>query len=143
MRLWAMAAATAALALAACGQPKNDKAAAPAEPAVTAPAPSTAALPAKVGECVETALTDKGPRLEGMPESGTSATYANGLAQVDYDVIPGIDHSTLGDKVKLCLVSLPTDCPPGDDRGKIYKATNLRTGESWTAPDSQHACGGA
>jgi hypothetical protein len=48
-----------------------------------------------------------------------------------------------GDKVKLCLVSLPEDCPPGDDRGKIYRATNLRTGESWEAPDSQHSCGGA
>ena len=39
--------------------------------------------------------------------------------------------------------SVPENCPPGDDRGKIYKATNLRTNESWEAPDSQHSCGGA
>ena len=26
---------------------------------------------------------------------------------------------------------------------KVYRATNLRTGESWEAPDSQHSCGGA
>jgi hypothetical protein len=40
-------------------------------------------------------------------------------------------------------VELPTDCPPGDDRGKVYKTTNKRTGESWTQADAEHMCGGA
>jgi hypothetical protein len=49
----------------------------------------------------------------------------------------------LGDSVKLCLIFIPEDCPPGDDRGRFYRATNLRNGESWELPDSQHMCGGA
>ena len=24
----------------------------------------------------------------------------------------------------MCLVSIPEDCPPGDDRGRIYTTTN-------------------
>jgi len=43
----------------------------------------------------------------------------------------------------LCLVSIPAGCPRGDVRGRIYRATNLRTGETWQAPDSEHSCGGA
>ena len=31
----------------------------------------------------------------------------------------------------------------GDQRGRIYQARNLRTGGTWTLPDSQHSCGGA
>jgi len=48
-----------------------------------------------------------------------------------------------GDRVKLCLVAISDECPPGDDRGKVYKAINLRTHKSWTALDSEHSCGGA
>jgi hypothetical protein len=42
-----------------------------------------------------------------------------------------------------CLTKLPTHCPPGDQRGKWYTTTNLRTDESWTLPDAEHMCGGA
>jgi hypothetical protein len=38
---------------------------------------------------------------------------------------------------------LPTNCPPGDHRGKLYTTTNLRTEEAWTLPDAEHGCGGA
>jgi hypothetical protein len=100
------------------------------------------ALPTEVGQCSETTIEDIGYRL-GDPDSGSAISYANGGVQVSYDTIPEIHRSRVGDTVKLCLVSLPEDCPPGDDRGKIYSATNLRTGESWEAPDSQHSCGGA
>ena len=54
-----------------------------------------------------------------------------------------IIRSKVGDRVRICLDSLPKDCPPGDDRGKIYTTTNERTNESWTMQDSQHGCGGA
>jgi hypothetical protein len=37
--------------------------------------------------------------------------------------------------------SIPKDCPPGDDRGREYTTTNLRTDEAWTLPDSQQMCG--
>jgi hypothetical protein len=99
-------------------------------------------LPTEVGACSETTIADIGYRL-GDPDTGSAISYANGGGQVSYDTIPEIHRSRIGDAVKLCLVSLPEDCPPGDDRGKIYSATNLRTGETWEAPDSQHSCGGA
>lgn len=99
--------------------------------------------PERVGECVVTTVKQTGPRLEGAPDSGSFISYANGLAQVDYDVLPGIAESRAGDQVRLCLVSIPEGCPAGDTRGRVYSATNMRTGKSWSAPDSQHMCGGA
>jgi hypothetical protein len=99
-------------------------------------------LPTEIGASSETTITDIGYGL-GDPDTGSAISYANGGVQISYDTIPEIHHSQVGDAVKLCLVSLPEDCPPGDDRGKIYSATNLRTGEAWEAPDSQHSCGGA
>jgi hypothetical protein len=99
-------------------------------------------LPIKIGTCSETTIVDIGYRL-GDPGTGSAVSYDNGGVQVSYDDIPEIHRSQIGDVVELCLVSVPEDCPPGDDRGKIYRVTNLRTGESWEAPDSQHSCGGA
>jgi hypothetical protein len=101
------------------------------------------ALPQQVGDCTTTTVEEVGPRLEGVPDSGSAILYANTLAQVSYDAVPGIDHSQVGDEVRLCLTSLPENCPPGDERGRVYEATNARTGESWSAMDSQHMCGGA
>jgi hypothetical protein len=120
-----------------------------AEPAATAPEQAQASeepaatKPQEVGACVDTAVTLVGPRLEGVPDSGSAIEYANGMAQVDYSVVPAIANSQVGDAVRVCLVSVPENCPPGDDRGRVYSATNARTGETWTAPDSQHMCGGA
>jgi hypothetical protein len=99
-------------------------------------------LPTEIGACSETTIEDIGYRL-GDPDSGSAISYANGGGQVSYDTIPEIHRSRVDDPVRLCLVSIPEDCPPGDDRGKVYSATNLRTGDSWEAPDSQHSCGGA
>jgi hypothetical protein len=142
-----------ALVLAGCG-PSNSgasssavasaQAASPAAPApATEPAAATNALPASVGECVQTTVQQVGTRLEGTPGSGSAISYANGGSQVSYDQVPGIDSSQAGDAIKLCLVSLPQNCPPGDDRGKVYSATNLRTGQTWSEADSEHSCGGA
>lgn len=99
--------------------------------------------PTKVGQCVTTSVSKVGTRLEGAPGSGTSITFSNGIYLVDYETVPAAEASKHGDKVKLCLKSLPTGCPPGDSRGKMYTATNLRTNGSFTLPDSEHACGGA
>ena len=160
--------AAAALALAACNRApvaSNVAAAAtpssaqPANPndngAVLPPAAPTSAqpealaqtsadvLPTQVGQCTQTTVKTVGARLEGTPGSGSAIEYADGGTQVSYDQIPGIDDSQPGDVVKLCLVSLPSNCPAGDDRGKVYFGTNLRTGETWGEPDSEHSCGGA
>jgi hypothetical protein len=108
---------------------------------------STGRRPEKEGECVETSVTEVGFRLSvsgvGVAGSGSEISYSNGLGQVDYKQEPGADESRPGDKIRLCLVSIPKRCPPGDERGKVYKATNQRTGKSWTMSNSQHSCGGA
>jgi len=100
-------------------------------------------LPRKVGQCSYTTIQSIGGRLEGDPSSGSAVTYANGGAQVSYEVVKAIVQARRGDRVKLCLFALPQDCPKGDDRGKVYRATDLRTGGQWELPDSQHSCGGA
>jgi hypothetical protein len=100
-------------------------------------------IPAKVGQCVITKVSEIGTRLEGIPDSGTSITFSNGISLVSYDAVPQAVASKPGDKVKMCLKSVPQDCPPGDERGKIYSVTNLRTKKKFTLPDSQHQCGGA
>jgi hypothetical protein len=101
------------------------------------------ALPTVVGQCADTTVKEVSTRLEGVDDSGSAISYANGGYQVSYEQVPSIEHSRAGDPVKLCLVALPDDCPAGDDRGKVYKGTNLRTGESWSLPDAEHGCGGA
>lgn len=115
-------------------------AAAPAQ-AVTPEDP----LPTRILTCGGSVIAEIGGRLEGDTNfsSGTSVAFRNGGAQVSYDRVPAIVHSRKSDHVLICLVFVPEHCPPGDDRGKIYTTTNLRTLDSWTLPDSQHSCGGA
>jgi hypothetical protein len=141
-----------ALALAACGQSSTSSSGAsqtvqaspPAAPApATLPAAASDGPPTLVGQCVQTSVQQVGTRLENTPGSGSAISYADGVSQVSYDQVPGIDASQAGDPVKLCLVSLPQNCPPGDDRGKVYSATNLKTNQTWSEPDSEHMCGGA
>jgi hypothetical protein len=113
--------------------------------AATLPVPAMAAnpVPTRPGKCVATSIKELGPRLQGMPGTGSGIVYGNGIYGVSYDQIPEVDHSKIGDKVELCLVSLPENCPKGDDRGKIYAAFNLRSHEYWELPDAEHSCGGA
>jgi hypothetical protein len=102
-------------------------------------------LPTRIGACSETKITFIGGRLEGDAnfETGTAVQFDNGGTQISYDREEGVATSRVGDPVRICLVSIPEGCPPGDDRGKVYATTNLRTGASWEMPDSSHMCGGA
>lgn len=102
-------------------------------------------MPQSVGACITSNIADFGGRLEGDEnfDSGTGVRFSNGGSQVSYEKEPGIIGSKVGDPVRICLVSIPKGCPPGDVRGKVYRTTNQRTGESWQLPDSQHMCGGA
>lgn len=100
----------------------------------------------RVGQCEVTTIEEIGPRLEGGDrpnESGTSVSFANGVSQVSYELERPVAQSRTGDRVRVCLVSIPRNCPKGDDRGREYAVTNLRTGGKWRMPDSQHMCGGA
>jgi hypothetical protein len=101
------------------------------------------ALPTQVGQCAITSVKSVSTRLEDTPGSGSAVAFSNGGDQVSYEQVAEVDASRPGDPVRMCLVALPQDCPPGDNRGIQYKTTNLRTGQSWTLPDSEHGCGGA
>jgi hypothetical protein len=104
-------------------------------------------LPTRVGACVVTTIETIGTRLidgdKPLPGSGSAVTFANGGRQVSYDTVPAIEGSRKGDRVRMCFISTPLNCPPGDARGKIYYTTNLRTHKSWRLPDAEHVCGGA
>ncbi|RFB75612.1 hypothetical protein DYH55_22030 [Methylovirgula sp. 4M-Z18] len=100
-------------------------------------------VPTRVGQCVATQISELASRLEGVPDSGSAVTYANGIYGVSYEMEDQVQRARVGDPVKLCLVSIPKKCPPGDDRGRKYRATDLRTHGSWTLPDAEHMCGGA
>lgn len=101
------------------------------------------AIPTEIGACVQTRVTTLGTRLENVPDSGTSISFANGVYLVDYDMVKAAMTSKIGDNVEVCLQSVPQNCPPGDERGKVYKVTNLRTHKAFSMADSQHECGGA
>ena len=104
--------------------------------------------------CEETYILHLGARLgqyegnrfveDDPKEAGSAVYYANGKYGVSYDYVPELsERAKEGDKVQLCLVAKYVDCPKGDDRGKTYRATDLRTGGTWTLMDSEHICGGA
>ena len=111
-----------------------------------------AALPKALGHCVRakiTSLTDRaGDPLKPKPpglgaDNGVVVDYTHGGHGVSYEYDSQAAQARVGDEVLLCLSSIPRDCPPGDDRGRFYSATDLRTGGSWMLLDSQHMCGGA
>ena len=110
-----------------------------------------AELPRRVGQCTTTEIRRIATRFGGalkqpeseLDQSGSAVNYADQGYQVSYNFIQALADSRIGDKVLLCLASIPKNCPPNDSRGRIYSATNLRTLGSWLLPDAQHACGGA
>jgi hypothetical protein len=113
----------------------------------SAPGAKAGALPTRVGACVATTIESVETRLvDGstpVPDSGSAVRFANGGYQVSYETVPAIEESRKGDRVRMCFISTPLNCPPGDNRGKVYYTTNLRTKKSWKLPDSEHSCGGA
>lgn len=123
--------------------------------AVDATTPQTPVLvenPTRIGECAErtiavisTRFNEKLPSKRPKPvnDGGSYVRYTSKDTQVSYEWDAALSHSKIGDKVRFCLVSIPKDCPPGDDRGRVYQTTNLRTNESWTMQDDPHKCGGA
>ena len=109
---------------------------------------SVAAEPAQaqkknVGACEQTRISAIGSRLDGMPDSGTTVQYENGIYGTSYNRVPNLLRSRVGDPVVVCLLEVPKGCPPGDERGKVYGAINMRTNMKWKLADSSHMCGGA
>lgn len=109
-------------------------------------------LPKVLGHCTRTKIVSitgrfgevlKWPQPTDETVSGTAVRYANGAYQISYNYEDAVAQSHIGDEVLLCLSTIPRHCPPGDERGRTYSATQIETKQSWIMPDSQHMCGGA
>jgi hypothetical protein len=105
------------------------------------------AVPQREASCARTQIKSTGERLTDgvrpIAGSGSAVAFADGVALVSYGEVAAIQQSRAGDQVILCLIAIPRGCPAGDNRGRIYTATNLRLMTSWTLADSEHSCGGA
>jgi hypothetical protein len=107
-------------------------------------------LPGKVGECADTTITsitdrygeDLAPRAKKGTDPGTIVRFSNSGVQVSMSRENSIAHSQVFDKVNMCLVEVPKNCPD-DIHGRVYRTTNLRTKESWSLANDVHSCGGA
>lgn len=106
-------------------------------------------VPQQIAQCVKTRISQVTTRFgkpltpETAADGGIYAAYENGGYVSSYEGGAGFDGAKAGQAVIQCLVSIPRDCPAGDDRGRVYYSLDLATKGSWTAPDSQHSCGGA
>ena len=108
-------------------------------------------LPTTVGACTKTKIAGITSRFGGQikrPDSdgtdaGSAVNFANKGYVVSYSYEEAVADSAIGDDVIMCLVSIPKDCPPGDERGRFYSTTNLRTMGSWILPDAEHMRGRA
>jgi uncharacterized protein YecT (DUF1311 family) len=132
---------------------------APATPVPIAPASRASEPPARVGDCADSVIAGKETRFQGTTpgEAGGElfVRLGNGLTLylIDVSLNPPPEsadrymYSTsdfaIGDRVRVCLTSLPQDCPPGDDRGKQYSVLNYKNQLSFNGVDSWHTCGGA
>jgi hypothetical protein len=106
-------------------------------------------LPKRLGSCAKSSIKSIEPRIidsvknRPVPGSGSAVRFANDGYQVAYAMVPAIEQSKKGDRVRICLVSIPHNCPRGDERGRVYKTINLRTNKAWALPDAPRTCGGA
>jgi len=106
-------------------------------------------MPRKVGECFETTITsitdrygeDIAARAKKGADPGTIVRFSNSGVQVSLRRENSIVRSQVFDKVNLCLVEVPKECP-GDLRGRVYRTTNLRTKETWSLANDIKNCGG-
>ena len=121
-------------------------------------APSSAAPPPKsVGTCSDSFVQSKRFRMVPSPgdpdytrtsddfgkEVFIRLTNGLGIYSGDGDDFILSNNFSAGHKVKVCLESLPKNCPPGDNRGKEYSFYDYLTGVRVTGADSWHMCGGA
>jgi hypothetical protein len=113
--------------------------------------------PKRIGQCADSFVQAKRFRMAPSPgDPGYSRTtddlgkevfisLANGIGVYSGEGDDFILSSSFaaGHKVKVCLESLPQNCPPGDNRGKGYSFYDYMTGFRVTGVDSWHLCGGA
>jgi hypothetical protein len=105
-------------------------------------------LPGKVGECMDTTITsitdrygeDLSARAKKGSDPGTLIRFSNSGVQVSLKRENAIVHSQIFDKVNMCLVEVPKECP-NELRGRVYRTTNLRTKETWSLANDIRSCG--
>jgi len=124
----------------------------PPDPVINEDLPGTeriSLLPSKVGECADTTITSITDRYgadlapansKKGADGGTIVRFSNSGVQVSLVKERAIARSQVFDKVNMCLVEIPRDCP-AEIRGRVYKTTNLRTGESWSLANDVKSCG--
>jgi uncharacterized protein len=100
----------------------------------------------KVSELIVSKIGDKGGELLTdfiiKYQSGIALFYSrSGIMQKEATLYRGLKGVKINDDVELCVMDVPEYCPVGDERGKTYKATNLRTGEEWVLVGSIKGCG--
>ncbi len=106
------------------------------------------AIPSAPGQCMQTRIATITTRF-GDPidydnaDQGTAVTFRGDLSQVSYDREEALAAAKVGDRVVLCLMNIPHDCPKGDERGRLYLGYDVDARVQWVLPDSQHLCGGA
>jgi uncharacterized protein len=116
--------------------------------AADAPQGANQPMPTKIGDCAVTHIAELTTRF-GDPlatadaNAGSRVSFSNGGGLVSYGREEGLANSEIGDPAVVCLMSIPRDCPAGDDRGKVYYGVDLTRHGTWMLPDSQHGCGGA
>ena len=102
--------------------------------------------PTRINDCSNTFIQEITTRFDDDPDAEAVVVLTNGVVLFFYvkiDEVPALKTALPGDKVKLCLTQVPDDCPPGDERGKIYSVLNYRTQQYFKAMNSWHYCGGA
>ncbi|ACK72123.1 hypothetical protein PCC7424_3742 [Gloeothece citriformis PCC 7424] len=105
-----------------------------------------APAPLEIGQCTETYISTVSTRLidgmtgEPIPDSGVSVHLNNGIILIASTQIAGVEASQEGDKVKVCLQKVPSNCRTGDYRGIIYKVINHRTGREFMLSNSDETC---
>ncbi len=116
-------------------------------------------LPGKLNTCTELTLVTKATRFEGAtPGESGGEVYMQMNNDIGFFVlsVAGLPKNAnsdkhmyhtadfgKGDKLSVCLIRVPKDCPPGDDRGKEYRITNPKNQKSFTGTPDWHSCGGA
>ena len=108
--------------------------------------PTTSATSTTTGLpiCEETTVLGVGTRLNIVEAGGVSISFENGVFLTSYADVLVVQNQRPGDKVRVCLVEVPVDCPPGDDkRGWKYSVYDYNQNETYVMYNSQHTCGGA
>lgn len=104
-------------------------------------------LPMQLGACAATRIKSITTRFgepvsDSNEDEGTALSFDNGGYQISYER-GDLGAARKGDRVVMCLMSIPRDCPEGDERGRAYYTLDPRIMQQWVLPDAQHLCGGA